>query len=368
MTSVRRQSALHATAAMLALVSRAVAQQPETTTAPVPVSPSVEPATAQHVAESDGCAGERFVVVTFASDIDAAFAAEVRTDLATELSQRGITLCSADATPREPAASIAVRIEDTTVFIALDDRLTQKRVARDLTLAHLPRNGRALATAIAIDELLRASWAELTLRRDDRPPPASTPPEQPPRAPPLIAIPSGRPPPPPSTKKHRLLLGGDVGYSHTAYAFDAFSFDARATYRPHFGWFVLQLGPLRGLRVDTERGELVTRGVFSAVTAGACAQGAPRVFGCAGARAGISFLAFRGSDARMAEARDREATVVSVSAVTMVGGKLSERFTLFGELGAGSVVKGARATDGTQRLVSVTGLLLTLHAGLEVEL
>lgn len=366
MTSVRRRSVFHTAAAMLALASRAVAEASGTPTE----APQLEliPAPPPGSSNADGCTGDRFVVVTFSPEVDAAFAAEVRTDLAAEFSQRDVRLCSADATPREPAATILVRMEDTTVLIALDDRLTRKRVARDLSLASLPENGRALAAAIAIDELLRASWAELTLRKERPPVAASPPPEQPPRAPPPIAVSSGRPPFPPPTKTRRFALGGDVGYAHTAYEFDAFTFDLRASYRPRFGWFVLQLGPLRSIRVDTVRGELVARGFVSAVTAGGCAEGAPRVFGCVGARAGVSWLAFRGSDAQMAEPRDAEGTIVSLSGVALVGGRLSDRITAFGELGVGSVVHGVRATDGREHLISVTGLLVTLHAGLEVEL
>ncbi len=44
------------------------------------------------------------------------------------------------------------------------DSVTQKRVGRDLELARLPLDGRGLALAVAAEELLRASWAELALR------------------------------------------------------------------------------------------------------------------------------------------------------------------------------------------------------------
>jgi hypothetical protein len=54
--------------------------------------------------------------------------------------------------------------------------VTQKRVGRDLSLEKLPADGRALALAVAAEELLRASWAELALRGVHRP--ATAPPPE----------------------------------------------------------------------------------------------------------------------------------------------------------------------------------------------
>lgn len=361
MTFLRRLPALGAAWAMLALTTRVAAAD---------AAPVVPPAAADaRSATTDSCEGERFVVVTFAPDFEAAFAAEVRTDLATELAQRGLALCSAGASPREPAASVALSIDSEVVLIALDDRLTHKRVARDLSLSALPENGRALATAIAIDELLRASWAELTLQRDNRP----AAPEQPAPTPATVDLTvgphTGRPPAPNGPpSKPRLLIGGDVGYAHTGYRYDAFSLNARVSLRPGWGWLVLTVGPLSTLRKDTPRGDVIARGVAGALTAGGCVQGAPRVFACGGARAGVDFLAFRGSDAQMATPRDQNAVIAHASGVALIGGALTPRLSLFGELGVGSVVRGARITDGTQRLVGVTGLLLSLHVGMEFEL
>jgi hypothetical protein len=216
---------------------------------------------------------------------------------------------------------------------------------------------------------LRASWAELTLQRDKRPAAPEAPAPKPQTIDITVGPHTGRPPalrrlPP----KRRLSIGGDVGYAHTGYRYDALSLNARASLRPGWGWFALSVGPLGTLRKDTPRGDVIARGVAGALTAGACVQGAPRVFACGGARAGVGFLAFRGSDAQMATARDRNALIAHASAVALIGGSLTPRLSLFGELGVGSVVRGVRITDGTQRLVGVSGLLLSLNVGMEFEL
>lgn len=58
--------------------------------------------------------------------------------------------------------------------IEVRDGVTAKRVARDIDLGALPEDGRALGVGVAADELLRASWVELSLT--GAPKPARTPP------------------------------------------------------------------------------------------------------------------------------------------------------------------------------------------------
>ena len=56
------------------------------------------------------------------------------------------------------------------------DAITAKSVQRDVALEGVPSDGRALTVALAADELLRASWAELAIRTAP-PPRAPVPPE-----------------------------------------------------------------------------------------------------------------------------------------------------------------------------------------------
>jgi len=110
--------------------------------------------------------------------------------LRAELGAREIDVCiapvpaSAVLPPPAPPVSrsiarVTLRVEHQAsgAFIAIirvADLITDKRVERTVDLARIPADGRPLAVAVSTDELLRASWAELTM--PDAPPPAIAPP------------------------------------------------------------------------------------------------------------------------------------------------------------------------------------------------
>jgi hypothetical protein len=303
------------------------------------------------------------VMIAFAPDVDPAFAGEIHTDLAAELGPRGLALCSAGSTTREAAALVQVSMSQSVVVIGLDDHLTHKRVARDLALSTLPENGRALATAIAIDELLRASWAELTLQRETQAP--REPPDEP------VRVPQKRRPTPraqPAHQRLRLELGGHAGFARTSEDFNVFSLHARATLRPGYGWLVLSGGPLLSLPTTTPLGEVKGRGVGGTLTLGACSESRARVFACGGARGGADWLRFRAGGPGPATGLRDQTTLVHVSGVALLAGRLSDRFSLFGEFTLGALVRGARITDGTTPLTEVTGMLMGLQVGVGVQL
>ncbi len=93
--------------------------------------------------------------------------------LRAELASRHIALCE-DAQPgATPAiATVDVRVGETAALVNVEvhDAVTAKSVRRDVALDTVPPDGRPLTIALAADELLRASWAELALRT--APPPA----------------------------------------------------------------------------------------------------------------------------------------------------------------------------------------------------
>jgi hypothetical protein len=97
-----------------------------------------------------------------------AFAAAVGSDLRAGLAPSSIEVCAqAPAGGGEPLAQVVIEQADPkSARYSLDvtDSVTRKRVGRDLALDKLPPDGRALALAVAAEELLRASWAELALR------------------------------------------------------------------------------------------------------------------------------------------------------------------------------------------------------------
>ncbi len=90
--------------------------------------------------------------------------------LRAELSTRGLDLCTSSPTP--PLATIQFSPGPNSVSLSVEvhDALTEKRLSRDVELAGVPPDGKSLTVALAADELLRASWAELTLRT--APPPS----------------------------------------------------------------------------------------------------------------------------------------------------------------------------------------------------
>jgi hypothetical protein len=94
--------------------------------------------------------------------------------LRAELASRRIDLCSEPGSHSAPAIAtveIARREGATAIVVQVRDAVTAKRVERDLDLDAIPKDGQPLALALAADELLRASWAELAL--STAPPPAA---------------------------------------------------------------------------------------------------------------------------------------------------------------------------------------------------
>jgi hypothetical protein len=94
---------------------------------------------------------------------DARLAASVREELDAELA-RAHLCSSATEAQIKPLARIHLTLRnDTAATIRIEDAVTKKTVEREVDVADLPADGRALPIAIAADELLRASWAEVSL-------------------------------------------------------------------------------------------------------------------------------------------------------------------------------------------------------------
>jgi hypothetical protein len=318
-------------------------------------------------APTQGCLGDRFVILKLDDGFDPVLGEEVRTDLTTDLAHRGLGLCSLGSTARAPEAIVTLREQAPLgVVIELDDLVTHKRVERDLSVQKIPADGRALAIAIAIDELLRASWAELTLERswqdepDDEDTRAET---RDLRREPRPARRSG------ASAKRSVELGAALGYAHTAKSFDALSLHGRAALRPWgFGWSQLDVGALVSRPVDGPFGDAIAFGLATALTLGGCSRVGAPLFGCAGVRGGIDALSVRGVRPNMARARRDQAVVLHASAVALLGTPLTARTHLFGELGLGAVLSGVKATDGTRSIMDISGLLVSLRLGFGVEL
>ncbi len=304
---------------------------------------------------------ERYLVLTTGPEIDSALAREIRVDLEVELGRRGMSVCTGTGPDNAPLALVSLREQRGVLSIDLDDRTTQKRVARDMRLSHIPETGRALAVAIAVDELLRASWAELTMgtgreRGSEEPErvPAPPVPEEPQLAPNLT--------------RPRYMLSLSTGYTHGRHDLRSFSTALRGSWFPHrYLWLEAALGGFRTLSREGEAGEVYARGLTSDLTLGTCLVQASFGFVCLGARLGIDWMAFRAdSYSALAEARSPHATSLQVGGVGNFGVNLPHNLLLFFQSVWGAGVHAAVATDGEQRLLGSNGFLWTGILGLGV--
>jgi hypothetical protein len=169
-----------------------------------------------------GCAGDK-PWVAVAGRVPPALADAVRSDLRAGLLPSSIEVCEALATPGpEPLARVLIaEVTPGRARYSVDviDSVTRKRVGRDLALETLPADGRALALAVAAEELLRASWAELALRGVHSPQTA---------APPEVRAVVEKSAPAPVPPRRYLALGGRLAFERflggqTHYGADLFA-------------------------------------------------------------------------------------------------------------------------------------------------
>jgi len=324
---------------------------------------------AQDVTPPTGCEFQRYVVLAATPDFGSALADEVRKDLAAELWPRGFGVCAAQMGSGELAAEIELGQPDAaTVAIDVVDHTTGKRVGRDVTLARIPVSGRALAIAIAADELLRASWAELVLRRaeteakrDEARPIV----RRDPKRLPISARSSWRY----VSVETGFELGLMVGHVHTSSAWDAGSFEVRGQVRPFGrGWLSFGLGGVLAKQVDVAIGEANARGLVLQLTLGACTGETHRLMGCGGGRGSLFWTQFRGSNARAADALEEQASAFVMSGVGQLRVRLTARLSAALELGLGGAVASAVATDGMRNLMGIDRFVLSSALGLGVSL
>ncbi len=213
-------------------------------------------------AEAAACGVDRPWVLMQLSELDPDFAAQIISDLRAGLAPSRIDACVVDATERKaPLATVriaGVASRELVFSIDVSDSVTEKRIGRDIDLGHVPSDGRAFALAVAADELLRASWAELALAKERAPEPKpEAKPAQPP--PPPEAAPVE---PPQVIESSFTALGVGLG------------FEAYGGGQKHFGVDVFWLQPLaawlrigltagvrRGLTVDAPSGSIESRAI-----------------------------------------------------------------------------------------------------------
>jgi hypothetical protein len=192
-------------------------------------------------------------VAVVLSGVPADVGARLLGDLRAGLSATRIDAC--ERAPLERAKPLAIvfiapaEAQPTTFSVDVTDSVTQKRIGRDLELADVPEDGRAFALAVATEELLRASWAELTVRRSQEPRPQEAPPPAPAEPPPAPGSQA------PRDNHHGIGIRFSVEYytaGHTELGPDVF-FGIAAVRWLDVG---LALGARRGLLVDAPDGSI----------------------------------------------------------------------------------------------------------------
>ncbi len=122
-------------------------------------------------ADAAGCGagGRPWVLVVFEwGSRFQRFEATVIADLRAGFAGRDIDVClSLDGPTHPPLATVELSSteQNSRVGVEIRDTVTDKRVGRDVELENVPEDGQAFAIALATDELVWASWAELALER-----------------------------------------------------------------------------------------------------------------------------------------------------------------------------------------------------------
>jgi len=113
-----------------------------------------------------GARTEPWVSVEIAEAVgDAKLRADVLRQLRAGLAARGIDACPAGSATKEPMARVELASSGGVVAIKVTayDALTAKEVSRTIDLSRMPRDSWPLVLALGVDEILKASWAELAL-------------------------------------------------------------------------------------------------------------------------------------------------------------------------------------------------------------
>jgi hypothetical protein len=321
------------------------------------------------------CRYERYVVLVALEGFDPALATEVRKDLAAELAPRGIGVCTAHAPDGELAAELWLSVpEPALVSIQVDDRVTGKRVARDVPATGIPPGGKALAIAIAADELLRASWAELDLPRRAEGGARAAAPSAPDQPPPRVNLDAERrivnARAAPGAQRElprparRFTLGLLLGYTRSPRAWNALGAELRAQGRPFgWGWAEGGLGGFGLLEVDGAAGSARARGFGASASLGACSPEARLVL-CGGARANLHWIQFRGLHPKAGRSREEALPALVLSAVGQLGLRLSKHWLGLFELSLGGAALAANASDGAGTLAGLDGFVFSTGLGL----
>jgi hypothetical protein len=318
-----------------------------------------------------GEVGRPWVSLAFSeADWPRGFSGKVLGDLRAGLTSRGIDACPHDAGPSTEPPLATVRIakldgKSVAVSVEIRDAVTEKRVARDVDLARVPPDGRAFAIAIAVDELVWASWAEIALAKSRRATKRAASPSRPSPPPEVVEgveqeLPSeGRPSELAVRFAGEHYLGGQTHLGADA-----------ATLLPLGERFTLDLGAgiRQGLRVSAPDGSVLSSAIGLGAGLRFAILHAPvaDVGFSLGVRAAVA--RFRGAAAPGAEQSELSGLTAFARLGAFTAVHLGGAFRLDASVGGGLPLRALEATDNGRVVTGVSGIELFALLGPTVEL
>jgi hypothetical protein len=295
------------------------------------------------------------------------FGDKVLGDLRAGLDSRGIDACPGDSGPSTEPPLATVRIvaldqKSVAVSVEIRDAVTEKRVSRDVDLTRVPADGRPFAVAIAVDELVWASWAELALARKNRQTASAARKAPPPEV--VAGVASELPPSAPAPE-----LGVRFAAEHYLGGQTLLGADA-ATLLPLGARFSLDFaaGGRAGLRTSAPHGDVLSSAI------GVAAGGRYAFVRTALADVGLS-LGLRAAVVRFRGAASLGFEESELSGLTLYGRggafallRLAGPVGLDAALGAGAPFRSLEATDGGKVVTGVSGAEFFGQLGFTVEL
>lgn len=285
--------------------------------------------------------------------------AEIEKDLAAELARDNIEVCEG-AEGRAPIAKVDIAIRDRAAEIRIEDALTSKAVSRNVALPAAPEDVVALTVALAADELLRASWAELAVKKGAAPPapaPAPVPPPKP-------EGPSPAPAPAEETRRNELGARAVFAWYSVGQSWLGADVFYRREIAPFFDVEVSVLGR-RGMPVSAPHGEAAALAVGGGAAVGLWPlRFAPLRLGV-GAAADAAYVSVEGQASPGAGQSDVDGAVVSLR-----GGLLAtvdaSPVRFHAEVAAGAPIVGIEALDDDEVIAGASDLMIRADLGLGV--
>ena len=298
------------------------------------------------------------------AELDSSFAAQIISDLRAGLAPSRIDSCQAEPLTRKPPLA-TVKIAptpqaSTTYSIDVSDSLTQKRIGRDIDLEHVPEDGRAFALAVAAEELLRASWAELALTRDKPPPAKPLPPPAPAPAKPVVLE-------PPAPRDFSAL---GLGLGIKSYTGGQLLFGIEAFWLTRwfdrFG-FGIALGGRRGLSVEAPSGRIRSRSIDLEISlrptlSSAALYRIDTLLALSGSRVWF----FPEPAVGASGARQSSQTLFARAGLVLTLGHMGSLRSV-SALGLGTPLRSFSASDGSEVVTGISGLEVFAGSGIALE-